>query len=322
MSLLGGHTAAMGLNAGDTPTLVFGIGAQKAGTTWLYDWLSGRDDVHFPCFRAGDRATQLKEVHYFDKYIPDQTQRHMLMRKAIARQAARLAECDDALVPALIERLSGRLQHLGLLVDASGEDAAYRDWMTAGRSGERVAMDITPSYSLLDRSGFARMAALGRNTKFILLLRDPVARLWSSVRYGLRENQAVREDFADVAARRLAAELDQMSRNPVHRSNYRRTISELEAAVPVENVFYGFYEDLFTEDTTRAIADFLGIAHTAADFGKAVNASQSLAMPQELRRRALAQLQEQYEFAFDRFGARVPQKWHEAHGILSVGARV
>ena len=168
------HDNATGRDGDGMPTLVFGIGTQKAGTTWLFDWLSGRSDVHVPCFRSGDRRTQLKEVHYFDKYIPGQTHRQMQARRAIARQAARLADGNDALLPDLIERLQGRLEHLRLLIDDSGDDRAYLDWMQAGRAGEPVVMDITPSYSMLDRAGFARMATLSPKSKFILLLRDPV----------------------------------------------------------------------------------------------------------------------------------------------------
>lgn len=39
------------------PTLLICIGTQKAGTTWLSDYLRSRPDVHAP---------PVKEVHYFD----------------------------------------------------------------------------------------------------------------------------------------------------------------------------------------------------------------------------------------------------------------
>ncbi|HEY1613342.1 MAG TPA: sulfotransferase [Rhizomicrobium sp.] len=38
-------------------TFVLGVGAQKAGTTWLHDYLSQRGDIHMP----------RKEIHYFNK---------------------------------------------------------------------------------------------------------------------------------------------------------------------------------------------------------------------------------------------------------------
>lgn len=41
-------------------TLLIGIGAQKAGSTWLAEYLRDRQpDVHLP---------QVKEVHFFDNY--------------------------------------------------------------------------------------------------------------------------------------------------------------------------------------------------------------------------------------------------------------
>lgn len=45
-------------------TLLFGIGAPKAGTSWLHRYLSGHPDCHFPA---------QKESHYFDRLARSKT---------------------------------------------------------------------------------------------------------------------------------------------------------------------------------------------------------------------------------------------------------
>ncbi len=58
--------------------------------------------------------------------------------------------------------------------------AAYLDYLGAGQ-GAAVVGDITPAYGLLSVERLRAMAALGE-TRFLYILRDPVARLWSHVR--------------------------------------------------------------------------------------------------------------------------------------------
>ncbi|HHS89575.1 MAG TPA: sulfotransferase family protein, partial [Rhodobacteraceae bacterium] len=41
----------------DQPTIFFGVGAAKSGTSWLYRYLEGHPETHL---------RSVKELHYFD----------------------------------------------------------------------------------------------------------------------------------------------------------------------------------------------------------------------------------------------------------------
>ncbi len=125
---------------------VLGVGAQKAGTTWLHDYLSKRGDIYLPA---------RKEMHYFNsKYGPGRHRGH------------RLVDADDGRDPELLRT-----------------DNAYKDYFRR-RVPEEIEFygEITPAYAIIGKKGFREIRDLFPRRRIIFIMRDPVKRFYSQVR--------------------------------------------------------------------------------------------------------------------------------------------
>ncbi|HEU0223392.1 MAG TPA: sulfotransferase [Paracoccaceae bacterium] len=285
----------------DDLTLFFCIGAQKAGTTWLYDTLAAHPECHLPT---------MKEVHYFDAL---ETSGEDLF---IGREVARVARLAGGLpaqrgrkLARMTERLRRHLDYLDIFGGADGDHSRYLAWITRGRGASRVVADITPAYALVTRNSYAAMAGAAPDTRFLFILRDPAERVWSALRNSAIRGNPTDERFRRRCLERLEAFLadSQWRRHRV--SDYGATIRELEAAVPVDCILYLFYEELFTAPAMERLAAFLGIGPIAADFAARSNPGRSLPLEPEAAARLREKLAPIYAAVEERFGDRLPARW-------------
>lgn len=235
---------------------VLGVGAQKAGTTWLHDYLSSLPGADFGL---------MKEYHVLDSLYLDAFSAQR--RDAIERPVQRIL--NRPMVPAHRHRAIQRLA----FVNDPDLYFAYFCYLLQ-RPGTTITGDITPSYSGLpaERLAFLRdgLARSGVAVKPIFLMRDPVERLQSMVRMEFR-NGGIRPDRAQEVARMrdaLAAPTTTL------RGNYAATLGALDEAFG-EAVHLGFYETLFEESSVRAICDFLGADFAAPEFDHRLNESRT-----------------------------------------------
>ncbi|WP_168623588.1 serine aminopeptidase domain-containing protein [Roseicyclus persicicus] len=290
-------------------TLVYGIGAQKAGTSWLYEFLAGHPDCHCP---------ELKELHYFDVIHPPHENRHHARRvKALQSLSARLAETPEPANQRILDQIARLVEWLCIHSGPPGDHGPYLSYLMRGHAGQKLACDITPSYAVLDRAGFADMDSLGP-AKFVFILRDPVGRLWSQIRM-MVEGKGIDPDGPDYAPACIARarHLVKSGRLPtLLRAHYERTLTELEAVVPRDRIHTIFYEDMFRQESVSALCAFLGIADRPAETDKRVNLGNPLPIPGEIETMLLEGLQRHYEDAFARFGDAVPQAWRDRYAGL------
>lgn len=280
-------------------TLLVGVGAMKAGTSWLYDYLAGHPQVHF---------SPLKETHYFD-VISSPGDRHHLKTKIKSLQAA-VANLQDHPVDTLtgrIERVERALAAVQIYKQGETAHEHYRKYLTEGHKNQRVIGDITPSYCTLSSERLAEIHALAPSTKFIFVMRDPIDRLWSAIR--MRVKQLDKDDF-DGSCRALGQEV---LRNPKHpmltRSGYEQTLKNLYAAAPAEDIQVLFYESMFAQTTRDMICDFLGIDRRPGSDSKKVNAGQPAEIPADLLPQFRKLLAPEYEAVRALFPDRVPAEW-------------
>jgi hypothetical protein len=178
------------------------------------------------------------------------------------------------------------------------------------RAGERPIMcEITPSYSLLNRDGFARMAAIHPNVKFVFIIRNPVDRFWSQVRFAASFGATGTMD-------RL---IDRSVTDPqvVLRTRYDRTIAALRDEVPPDRILIEFYERLFGDDAIARFCAFAGITFRPGDYASQVNASRPGKLTPADRRRIYKVLAPVYDWARDEFAGNLPDSWRAdmaAHG--------
>lgn len=279
------------------PTLMYCIGAPKAGTTWLYRYLAGHPDCHL---------SPVKEMHYFNSY---QERGDVLYIQQLKEQLATLERKQSALPFNKRRKARRRMkllqQMLDLKPDRNGGHGAYLRYLRQGISREKLIADISPCYVTLDRSHFAEMAALLPDVRFVYLLRDPLDRAWSQARMNARRAEGV------DAAEMLRRFLDGGNTRFAMRSDYARTLTELRAAVPDDRIFIGFYETLFSDKTVFQLADFLGIQRISGDYVSVHNGGQPAKMGENLRRRTLEKLCDQYRFCDEFFGDKLPNRWRE-----------
>jgi hypothetical protein len=98
------------------------------------------------------------------------------------------------------------------------------------------------------------------------------------------------------------------------RSDYARTICELEAAVSIDRIHYCFFETLLDadrgQDERLALADFLDIPDFKANIEEKIHGTQkNLALPKDFQTMAGTSLDHVYKFVRKRFGNRVPSGW-------------
>lgn len=218
-------------------TFLLGVGCQKGGTAWMHRYLEGSPQCD-PGFR--------KEYHVWDSLdLPS----GKLARERIEAQGGQRAE---------------------FLRDP----AAYFDYFTGllEPDGTRLTADITPGYAALPVSRL-RMVGDGFRERgvrpvTVYLLRDPVERIWSAARMDMRRR-------GDDAPEDPETRVGHMYKHPMYadRTRYDLTMDTLEQAFAREDVFYGFYETLFSAATLRDLCAFLGIDFHEPDLGRQVNVS-------------------------------------------------
>jgi len=284
------------------PTLVYGVGATKAGTSWLYTYLQSHPETALQPF---------KETHFwrFDGAIrPDvavaDTER-LIARAAANYETAKAS--NDVRWMATTSRNASAFWRL-LNLHHNPDVASYLAMLDAGADASPIVADFTPSYALADVETLKQMQDVGRPTRFIYMLRDPIDRLWSHIRMNMgREGEK-----SWTLAERFEAWMAGKSPEITARSDYKATLGRLRSAVPRQNLYVGFFEELFTQKGVDAICDFLGLRHHPGDFAKRVWASGTDAMPDAMRARARDALRDQY-LAVETILGRVPDAWDDAY---------
>ncbi len=283
-------------------TFLLGAGAQKAGTTWLYESLR-----RSPQLKHGFR----KEYHVLDVRELDS---EAWMRTRVLEQA------QDSL-----EALRGgsggsradgdALHRLSMVADFE----RYFDYFagllrTAPRI--RAAADFTPSHALLPvetlrtvRAGFERR---GIRAAAVMVLRDPVERIWSQVRMQHQRNPAYFDGASAVGAMRARHTAEEY----VVRSDYPRTVAALDEAFGVD-VHYAFYERLFTSESVAEVCAFAGIEVPEVDVEDRRNTSTDQELPTDVRAECALHHRAVYEQVAVRFpDVDLPALWPNARLAL------
>lgn len=284
--------------------IVYGIGAQKAGTTWLYDQLRAHPEVHM-CGR--------KEVHYWDSHFFPHLPYY---REKSGGELSRIRTKSLAKNIALGRIGEWRRKHRqaqryhAMFHEADPGHAAYQAYVMEGWKGETVAGEISPGYAMMEPEGFRAMDRLAPDARFVFIMRDPVARLWSAIKHYDARGILKTEDKTAMEAE-VGRVLDDETDHSHLMTDYSRTIRHLEEAIPVDRIAYFFFETLFTDEEMMRLSAFLEIGPMNASFGEQINPGQKgrgqLSAP--LFARAREALSPTYDAVRKRFGDRVPEVW-------------
>jgi len=272
-----------------------GIGAQKAGTTWLHRNLASHPQIWLP---------PVKEVHYFDEvHIKShkrwtsahrQNKGSALLRGYLARTPAE-------------ERRPNRIALLETFVEDTISDDWYGRLFGFARPAQ-ICGEFTPEYSIMREKGIQHVLQLSPDVKLILSLRDPIERCWSQIR------------MTDSRQRGSGlAELEEAARSPsvLGRSDYPGIVSRWSRFVPEERLHIVFMDDIAEKplQVLSGVCGFLGLEFLPERFTDAsvpIHPGNGLDMPPTV----YESLKRSLRYVYDQLVLLYPQhagKWMARH---------
>ena len=237
-------------------TFLLGVGAQKAGTSWLHDQLNRRKDADFGF---------LKEYHVFD---------------------ALELEHFSSFRPNNPTPIQWRTWRRARFME---RPERYFDYFASRLKPSQIRLtgDITPSYAGLSAPSFKRIKDAfkerGVQMRAVFIMRDPVERFLSQQRMQLRKRGLLKPEHETEHLSKASLKL---LKRESPRSDYPATLDALRTGLAASEVFIGLYETLFTAADHCALCRYLGIPEQIPELSHRVNASQATtAVPTEVLRR-------------------------------------
>ena len=278
----------------DQKTFVLGLGAQKAGTSWVYHYLNADPAADFGGlkeYRVWD-ALELPEMGYFD---------------------VRPAKPVNRLMVALTSRVRGRASNTwklrGHLQDNPENYFSYFKQRLA-QPGISMTGDVTPTYSGLSADTLCvirdHFKSEGIDVKVFFTMRDPISRAISAARMNRRkrdwrESVPPFGDF-DRAILRYA-------RSPHHDliANYEHTVTQARSVFGADKVYLGLYETMFQLDEVARISRFMGATFMPERVKKRFYKSRS---KQPVKEETKHQLREMFESTYQFAAREFPETRH------------
>lgn len=307
----GAHSNSWGLSVISCKPDFIGIGAQKAATNWLWHNLKQHPAVWMP---------PIKELHFFDRSPRYPSPSYLSSEHFLDRVFGR--DRYDKEFREVFTRMLG---------------AAFlkSDWMTFrwharhyfGRCNAQWYLslfaegtgqlrgEITPSYSILDLADVRNIKRILPALKVILILRNPIDRAWSHIRFDWErieniDNPESIKAFIDSPKQHL-------------RGDYIRTIGIWSSCFPAEQFFIGFYDDV-AEQPGRILSDvhkFLGIPSDAPEsdgpLDEKIFASKQKQIPDDILRYLTEKYQPEIERLSEMLGGHTKTWLVEANGFLN-----
>ncbi|HEY4282320.1 MAG TPA: sulfotransferase [Chthoniobacterales bacterium] len=203
------------------------VGAQKAGTGWLYEQLRDHSDFWMP---------PVKELHFFDR-ITDAGE--ALPERSVPYARKNEERIDIARLRARDDRDRRFLEQFSILWGRQAPDLDQYAHLFEPK-GHLISGDITPGYSILPENTIAKIVNRFPRTQVIFLARDPVERAWSQLSMYVRRGLIKRFDPNDLE--QITAHLTRPE--IVARSYPSETVHRWRRHVSAEHFRVFFFDDL------------------------------------------------------------------------------
>ena len=271
------------------PIFLLGVGAQKAGTTWLHEYLASLPEVDLGF---------MKEYHVFDQnHVPDTTPGR---KKRFENYLDSFFGSDSLSIRHKFRRNHKHyFSYFRKLVDSP--DQVF------------ITGDITPSYAALPvkvlRYIKSSLEKNGFRVRVIFLMRDPVARCISANR--MYSSPRLLSSPGDAALEaELLAKKYQQTRFQI-RTRYDQTITNLEQVFTPDELYLGFYEELFSDKAIAEICSFLELPFRPGKYQQVVHGSLVKSeLPETIKSEVRSYYSQVYDFVLNRFGQdRVKKLW-------------
>jgi len=278
--------------------LYLNVGAMKAGTTWLYAHLEHHRDIHF---------SREKEVHYFA---------HVNTYHSPLGQGQRLSRFKDAMKH--IDVSHGDVGRISQYVDwykgyiSNPVDDVWYENLFKDRGSERYLTDFSNLYSHIDSTGWDHIKQISRNLRVTYIMRHPLARLWSHVKFHTKivgEYDAMLnwspEEFSDMVRKAFIWD----------NTEYCRVVRTLSENLEPDQFKVFFFEDIHADPLAalRQLEDFLQIGrhkYDSATLTERVNVSSQLALPAAFEDQFKPDLIKEVQ-GLTELGYNLPESWND-----------
>ena len=281
---------------------VLGVGAQKAGTTWLESQLSKTDFFS---------NSGIKEFHVFDKLATGTEHTKLTQKFNLNKHIKRRLK-------------RGKLPLIHPLTSMRISPSTYFDffdYLYLKNPSVTHVGDITPSYSTLSPNLLSAihdgLLQKGFNIKVIFLMRDPAERVWSQLR--MRHRYKYERTNQLTTPKEELKQLKSFYKKQIceKRTRYEITSQNLESVFPSNNIFYGFYESIFCNKEFDRLINFLECPNFKPDFNQIVHASPKHGIEidgfSELMDEIRSYYSSTYDWAFKKFQDSAPIPWKSAN---------
>lgn len=257
-----------------------GIGAQKAGTTWLYHSLKNIPDFDLP---------YVKELNYFSR--SSEYGNSFLKHKYFVRRI---------LKPIRTYRI---LSHLMTIRDKK-ELRWYCKWYFSNYTDrwylslfdnyKGITGEITPNYSILSIKDIERIYKIMPDVKIIYMIRNPIDRcishyfdIRSRKNKNFNKNQFDFEDFNQFVN----------SYEQEVRSDYMRTLKNYQSVFPKEQILVCFFDSIKDnpEKLLMDIFDYLGCKSKILDSDLVIRRKVNSSKKQQIPDQAYEILKKKYQ---------------------------
>jgi len=254
------------------PIFILGCGAQKSGTSWLFEQLIESSIVNMGL---------TKEYHVWDAVFSDLGKEFIVHLKKNESEKSRLKRLMQT-IPGVYETYFANLI----------------------TSNIRYTGDITPAYAMLCSDDFLkiklRLETAGFLVKVIFLMRDPCERNWSALRM-LQRDQL--QDGVEISDETLNSWFVNTYTSPemIARTKYNKTVTELYKSFDADQIYIGFFESLFTNSSVKKLSNFLNLDLSYVNLHVKINASKKICLDPLLRTSCREFYKDVYEFCAHKY---------------------
>ena len=291
------------------PMFILLCGAQKAGTTWLWNHFAVQHQ-----FLAGFK----KEPHFLWHIFGRGQGTHHRQHCESLTSEMQSYLTDDA-TDGRKQALRSAMHVVKASFSLNDYAAAFR-WLSA--TTHLPVADFTPENCLLREDQLSRLRDVLRkhfDVKVVYIMRDPAERLLSWAKHlclrhpkGATENRAAR-GLADVSPLEFAEqELEQLRAHKtsfsINHSRYDLTVTKLDSVF--EDVKYLFYENMFQQDKVDELSRFVGVEPAPGRFELRANQDASqYEFPENILSDLRQEFRDVYQFVQSRF-PDAPLEYH------------
>jgi hypothetical protein len=289
------------------------VGAQKAGTRWLYDQLAFHPEFWMP---------PVKELHFFDGAAPGfrkakrlqgriETDLDKLNRNRIADSTRPLGERDLRFMDGYLQLFANR----PLMKDKAAAVEHYARLFN--EKGAEKTGDVTPAYSKLDDDHVEKIVRRFPGVKVVFIAREPVERAWSALGMAARQAKSrVKQPVSPATVLKFLKRKDVAGRShPSH------TVARWKKIAPEGQFAYFFFDDLRTQpaDLRSRVLRFLDAdpALPSGDLDPGFNRkskSAKLELTDELRDTLVNHFAEEIRQCADTLGGRAVE-WRKKYNL-------